>query len=181
MPIERAGRIIRGGGVVAYPTEGVFGFGCLPDDAAAVLRILDIKNREPTAGLILLGAEAAQLVGWIGVPADDERLASSPDRPVTWIVPAHPEVPLWVRGAHENLAVRITRHPVAARLCRAARSPIVSTSANVSGRPPARNAFVLRRQFRGLVDCIVPGHCGPHHGPSEIRELETGRVLRPAT
>lgn len=180
MPIERAGRIIREGGVVAYPTEGVFGFGCLPDEPQAVLRILEIKQREPTRGLILIAADAGQLDGWIAPRVDSSRLAAPADRPVTFVVPSEPGVPLWVRGAHDTLAVRVTTHPVAAALCRAARSPLVSTSANVAGRRPARNAFVLRRQFRRLVDCIVPGRCGPYRGPSEIRDLESGEILRPA-
>ena len=82
-------------------------------------------------------------------------------------------------GINPGIAVRLTTHPVAAALCTAVGSPLVSTSANISGRPTARNRHVLRRQFRPLVDYIVPGDCGPLSGPSEIRDLETGKVLRP--
>jgi L-threonylcarbamoyladenylate synthase len=185
VPIQCAGRLLRAGGVVAYPTEGVYGFGCLPDDAAAVLRILDIKKRELTQGLVLVAADVGQLDGWISLPDDapdlDSTLDSTAEYPITWIVPADDAVPAWVRGDHAGLAVRITRHPVAAALCRAARSPLVSTSANVAGRPPARNAHVLRRQFRRQVECIVPGRCGPAKGPSEIRDLLSGKVVRPAS
>ena len=53
--------------------------------------------------------------------------------------------------------------------------------ANLSGKPTARNRFVLRRQFAGVVDYIVPGDCGPASGPSEIRDYASGRVLRPRT
>jgi len=180
IPLQRAGRVLRSGGVVAYPTEGVYGLGCLPRDEAAVRRILGIKRRDPAMGLILIAADPAQLAEWVDARVHIEELHSTPGQPVTWIVPSAPSVPFLVRGHNTGIAVRITQHPVAAALCRAATSAIVSTSANISGRPPARNAFVLRRVFGPLVDCIVPGRCGPAIGASEIREWESGRIIRPA-
>jgi len=179
-PIQHAARILQNGGVVAYPTEGVFGLGCLPNDFAAVSRILQIKERDPTMGLVLIAANLAQLEHLIRLPDNSTPLTSSDDNPVTWIVPATDNVPPWIRGNHDGVAVRLTTHPVARALCAAADSALVSTSANVSGRPPARNSFVLRRGFNALVDYIVPGECGPTPGPSEIRDLRTGQTLRPA-
>jgi L-threonylcarbamoyladenylate synthase len=179
-PINRAARILRGGGVVAYPTEGVYGLGCLPDEFMAVSRVLDMKERDPALGLVLIATDLDQLHGWIELPGKSPELKSSSDNPVTWIVPATDEVPYWIRGEHSGLAVRMTTHPVAAALCNATDSALVSTSANVHGRPPARSVFVLRRSFGALVDYIVPGKCGPASGPSEIRELSTGKVLRSA-
>jgi L-threonylcarbamoyladenylate synthase len=84
-----------------------------------------------------------------------------------------------LRGQHTSLAVRITSSPVAKALCLAAESPLVSTSANLSGKPTARNRFVLHRQFANVVDYIVPGDCGPSSGPSEIRDFISGKILRP--
>jgi len=179
-PLRRAARILRSGGVVAYPTEGVFGLGCLPDDFAAVSRVLAIKDRDPAMGLVLIATDIEQLGGWIELPEATSELKTSSDNPVTWIVPATDEVPYWIRGEHAGLAVRITTHPIAGALCDAADSALVSTSANIHGRPPTRNPFVLRRLFGALVDYIVPGECGPASGPSEIRELASGRVLRSA-
>lgn len=177
IPIHRAGRILRSGGVVAYPTEGVFGLGCIPDDAGAVIRILSIKKRSPALGLVLIASSIDQLEDWAELP-EAVSLESSMERPVTWIVPAAINVPYWIKGEHHGLAVRITTHPVASALCDAADSVLVSTSANVAGSPPARTAYVLRRRFRSLVDCIVPGRCGPAAGASEIRDLKTGNVIR---
>jgi L-threonylcarbamoyladenylate synthase len=166
--------------VVAYPTEGVFGLGCLPDDVEAVARILDIKKRDMSMGLVMIVSDPAQLEGWTNLDTEEIELESSDERPVTWIVPATDEVPKWIRGKHDSIAVRQTTHPVARLLCELVDSPLVSTSANLSGRPPARNAHILRRRFGALVDYIVPGDCGPASGPSEIRDLRTGQVLRPA-
>ncbi len=176
-PIVKAARIVQSGGVIIYPTEGVFGLGCDPANQRAVERILAIKRRKASQGLILIAANRRQLDPWIETHAD---LTSDATHPITWIVPASRFVPAWIRGEHPGVAVRLTSHPVAAALCEIAGSAIVSTSANISGRPPARNTYVLHHQFRALVDCIVRGDCGPSVGPSEIRVLGSEKVLRKA-
>lgn len=175
----RASEVLLGGGIIAYPTEGVFGLGCLPDDVDAVERLLAIKQRSPRKGLILIAARPEQFDDWI--EASDCRALPKPDprQPVTWIVRPAVRVPAIVTGDNPGLAVRITTNPVAAAICDAVDMPIVSTSANIAGRPVARNAFILRRNFGHLVDYVVPGECGPASGPSEIRELATGSILRP--
>ena len=179
MAARRASEVLLGGGVIAYPTEGVFGLGCLPDDIDAFERVLAIKQRSPLKGLILIAARAGQFDDWIDPAARNVLPEPDPGQPVTWIVTPAPRVPAIVTGDNPGLAVRITTNPVAAAICAAVGMPIVSTSANIAGRPIARNAFILQRSFGHLVDYVVPGECGPASGPSEIRELETGRVLRP--
>ncbi len=179
MYIARAADVLLAGGVIAYPTEGVFGLGCLPDDSDAVIRILRIKQRDPAMGVILIASDPQQLDGWVSLSDGLALPEPDPAKPVTWIVPAGPLAGPLVRGKHAGLAVRLTTNPIAAAICDAVDSPIVSTSANVSGKPTARNRYVLRRQFAGRVDFIVPGDCGPASGPSEIRDIVTGKVLRP--
>jgi L-threonylcarbamoyladenylate synthase len=176
--IARAAGALLAGGVIAYPTEGVFGLGCMPDDPAAVARLLSIKQRDVAQGLILIAARRAQFEPWIAGGAA-QLPDPDPQTPTTWIVTASEYVPVWVRGRHAGLAVRLTTNPVAKELCMAVDSPLVSTSANVAGRPVARNRFVLRRRFGACVDYVVAGDCGPAAGPSEIRIFSTGEVLRP--
>jgi len=177
--VTRAAACLLRGGIIAYPTEGVFGLGCLPDDFAAVRRLLQVKQRDAAKGLILIASNPDQLAGWmssadgLAIPEPD------PAHPVTWIVSPGPDVNPIIRGDNNGVAVRITTHPVAAAICDAVGSPVVSTSANLSGRPAARNRIVLHRQFRHRVDYIVPGDCGSVSGPSEIRDLTSGKVLRP--
>ena len=179
LSVAVAAETLLGGGVVAYPTEGVFGLGCMPDDPEAIIRLLAIKRRDSGKGLILIASRHEQLEGWIAMDA-----SSLPDpdpaTPVTWIAPADAGVSRLVRGNHAGLAVRLTTNPTAVALCDAIDSPLVSTSANLSGQPVARNAYILRRKFGDLVDYIVPGQCGPACGPSEIRDLATGAVIRAA-
>lgn len=177
--VTQAADVLLRGGVIAYPTEGVFGLGCLPDDQRAVQRVLEIKRRDANKGLILIAANADQLECWIDLPGGASLPAPDPQHPVTWIVPPGPAVTPLLRGEHENIAVRITTNPTAKALCLAAESPLVSTSANLSGKPTARNQNILRRQFGSVVDFVVPGDCGPASGPSEIRDFNTGTILRP--
>ena len=178
-PADKAAEILRSGGVIAYPTEGVFGLGCLPDNLMAVRRILDIKPRDPSKGLILIAANQSQLDGWTDLPEETCLPDPDPGNPVTWIVPAAARVAPEVRGDNAGIAVRITTNLVAQAICLSAQSAIVSTSANLSGEEVAEDQASLHRQFGGLVDYIVPGDCGPSSGASEIRILATGEVLRP--
>jgi L-threonylcarbamoyladenylate synthase len=179
MFLEHAAEVLCSGGVIAYPTEGVYGLGCLPDEDAAVARVLQLKHRAASKGLILIAAEAAQLEDWIDLPADHSLPNPDPAHPITWIVPPGPFIHPLLCGENIGIAVRLTTNTVARALCNAVDSPLVSTSANLSGRRTARNRYVLRRQFMQRVDYIVPGDCGPVDGPSEIRDLLTGKVLRP--
>ena len=179
--IVYASDVLIRGGVIAYPTEGVFGLGCLPDDLPAVERVLEIKRRDASKGLILVAAEMAQLAGWISIPDGDALPEPDPAHPITWILPPGPKASPLLCGEHETIAVRLTTNPIARALCTAVDSPLVSTSANLSGKPTARNRYVLRRQFADVVDYIVPGECGPASGPSEIRDYRSGRILRPRT
>lgn len=176
--IAKAADTLLGGGVIAYPTEGVFGLGCIPDDDDAVVRLLALKQRDPDKGLILVAAHKAQLDDWIEA-GGDSLPDPDPGRPTTWIAAPQPHVSPLLRGRHPGLAVRLTTNPTAAALCNAVGGPITSTSANIAGQPVVRNRYVLRRRFGALVDYIVPGNCGPAAGPSEIRDLASGKVLRP--
>lgn len=178
MPIRLAVDALLAGGIIAYPTEGVYGLGCLPDEPRALARLLEIKARDAGKGLILLAARPAHLRGWV----DDADLARLPapkaDSPVTWLARPGPRASPLLTGVHRTIAVRLAANPVARAICEGAGMPVTSTSANRSGEPAAANRVLLRRRFRGLVDYIAPGDCGPARGPSEIRVLETGKVIR---
>ncbi len=179
--IRQAARAIWDGGIVAYPTEGVYGLGCLPGSAEAVLRLLQLKSRSVDAGLIVIAAELEQLEDWIQPDRKEaRRLRGKPKQATTWIVSARPDTPSWLTGGRETLAVRVTTHPVAAALCREADTALVSTSANVSGRPPAVTALGVRRRFGEALDCVLAGAVGPDRGSAtEIRRAQNNALLRP--
>lgn len=174
---------LRRGGVVAYPTEAVWGLGCDPFDERAVMRLLALKRRPVNKGLILIAASPAQLaplVAWETMPASrrDTVLESWPG-PHTWTVPVTTRVPTWIRGAHASVAVRVSDHPTVVALCTAFGGPLVSTSANLAGKPPAFRRAELDPALAGLLDAICEGETGGLAAPTPIRDAMSGEVLRP--
>jgi L-threonylcarbamoyladenylate synthase len=178
--LREAARRLQAGAVVAYPTEAVYGLGCDPLDAEAVQRILAIKGRPVHKGLILIAADFDQLQPFLGRLANAHLTAvqATWPGPHTWLLPAAPHCPTWLTGRHATLAVRVTAHPVAAALCRAAGMPLVSTSANRAGHPPARTALRVRRCCGAEVDYIVPGPTGGLRRPTAIRDARSGELVR---
>ena len=178
--VARAARVVRGGGVVAYPTEAVFGLGCDPRDRAAVMRLLAIKRRSWRKGLILIAADFAQLEPYVVLPPEPRRtevLASWPG-PHTWVLTARGAAPRWITGGRDSLAVRVTAHPIARDLCVRAGMALVSTSANVSRRSPHRRVLALRHELGRSLDCVLAGELGGLAQPTVIRDGRTGHVLR---
>ena len=177
-PLRRAARWLQEGGIVAYPTEGVYGLGCDPFDARAVQHLFDLKRRPRHKGLILLAADFSQIEPFLDLTsAMRERLLAVWPGPVTWIVPVTTEMPNWlVRDG--SVAVRVTAHPLAAALCRAFSGAIVSTSANPSGRPPARNALQARRYFPDEQVFVLSGATGGLSRPTPIYDARGGQKLR---
>lgn len=167
------------GGVLAYPTESCFGLGCHPASATGLRRILALKRRPMHKGMIVVGADWAQLAPYVA-PLNREqqaRLADYWPGPVTLLLPASRRVLPLLRGRHRKLAVRITAHPETARLCRLLGSALVSTSANRAGARALKSARACQRQFGPRV-LTVPGRIGQRRQPSTIIDFETGRVLR---
>ncbi len=178
--MARAADAILAGGVIACPTEAVYGLSCLPRDRQALERLLDLKNRPAEKGFIVAAAAIEQLQGLVeveGSPMIEEIRASWPG-PVTWILPAHADAPEWLFGASQDLAVRVTAHPILAGLCEQC-GPLVSTSANLSGAEPARSARQVAEYFAGQLDYILDGKLGDSGRPSEIRHGLDGAILRP--
>ncbi len=176
-----AARWVRTGGVVAYPTEAVYGLGCDPWNGEATRRILEMKQRSEAKGLILIAASFEQLNPFVASLEADRMaliLATWPG-PYTWLLPVRPETPAWLKGQHATLAVRVTAHPLAAALCRAAGRALVSTSANRATRHPARTALEVQLRLGGAADYLLSGPCGGRAQCSSIRDGRTGRLLRP--
>jgi L-threonylcarbamoyladenylate synthase len=144
--------------------------------------VLAIKHRSWRKGLLLIASELSQLERFVELPAGMRRaeiLASWPG-PVTWVLPARARVPPWISGSRDTVAVRITDHPLARALCARVGHAIVSTSANVSRRPPLRSVRHVRRQLGPAVDYVLAGELGGLDNPTVIKDARTGRILRHA-
>ncbi|WP_110651327.1 L-threonylcarbamoyladenylate synthase [Salinicola peritrichatus] len=168
------------GGVIAYPTEGVWGLGCDPDDERALAALIALKGRASDKGLILIAGTIEQLGPWLeGLDeASMARLDASWPGPNTWLVPDNGRAKPLLRGSHPTLAVRVSDHPLVQELCGSWGGPLVSTSANRAGEAPAMSADAVRETFGDAIDAIVEGPLGGRDRPSTIRDLMTNRILR---
>jgi L-threonylcarbamoyladenylate synthase len=173
---------LRAGGVVAYPTEAVYGLGCDPENRAAFDRLFAIKRRPPTQGVLLIAADFAQVERYIdlaAVPAEAmHRARATWPGPHTWIFPRSAVTSSWLAGAHSGIALRVTAHPLAAELCRAFGGALVSTSANRHGEPPARTADAVRAALGDEIDAVLNGSVGGLERPTPIRDAISGDTVR---
>ncbi len=166
-------------GVIGYPTEAVYGLGCLPE-REPVARLLRMKRRSPRKGLILIAANPAQLSDYVDFSDDRidfSQISSTWPGPVTWLLPARPGLPKWLIGDHIRLAVRVSDHPLVQALC-VRTGALVSTSANPAGSPPARDAARVRAYFGGQLDYVLSGRLGKQQKPTEIRDAVSGEIVR---
>ncbi|MBF8268364.1 MAG: hypothetical protein HW386_73 [Gammaproteobacteria bacterium] len=179
--ITQASRYLARGGVIAYPTESVYGLGCNPWEAKAVERILTLKQRDPAKGLIVVAATIEQLEPLVDLTSAVPlaTIMNTWPGPVTWVLPEKKGVPVWLRGAQGGIAVRVSAHPLVQALCLAA-GLLVSTSANPEGYTPAKTANRVRAYFGNQLDYIVPGPTGRADSPTEIRHAVSGKLLRPS-
>ena len=181
--IDQAGQQLREGGVLAYPTEAVFGLGCDPRNEAALARIFELKHRPAGMGVLLIASDFAQVEPFIDLEAVplsmlDEAWSTWPG-PCTWVFPRAAAAPDWIAGAHAGIAVRVTAHQPAVALCRAFGGALVSTSANVHGQPPARSLSELEQAFGAGLDGVLDAPLGDLDRPTSIRDVVTGAIIRP--
>ncbi|MCW8807453.1 MAG: Sua5/YciO/YrdC/YwlC family protein [Rhodanobacter sp.] len=180
--IAAAAALLRSGGVLAYPTEAVFGLGCDPHNRQAFEHVFALKQRPPTQGVLLIAADFAQLERYVELSAVPgsvmQQVRASWPGPRTWIFPRSAEAPDWIAGAHAGIALRVTAHEPAAALCRAFGGALVSTSANPHGQPPARSASAVEAYFGDRLDGLLDAPLGGQLNPTEIRDALSGAIIR---
>ena len=178
--IDKAVAILHEGGVLAYPTEAIFGLGCDPSNQVAIQHLLALKKRSSDKGLILMAANMQQLEPYILPLANDLKqkiLATWPGF-ITWIVPARTHISTSLTGKRRTLAVRVSDYSLCRQLCQKFGSAIVSTSANLSGLTPAITTDEVIQQFPQNLNAILDHPVQGRHCPSEIRDAKTGDILR---
>ena len=170
---------LKRGGVIAYPTESCYGFGCDPSNRRAVQRILKVKQRPQHKGLILIASHYRQVARYIQplTPAEQLKLQQDGAQAITYLMPVKPSCPRWLRGRHNTLAVRMTAHPFAQGLCRSVNSALVSTSANLSGQRSVKTYAECQRMF-GKKVWVLRGRVGKRKRPSTIKVWGGDRIVR---
>lgn len=181
--IRVSAQMLREGGLVAFPTETVYGLGALASNPRAVLRIFEVKRRPPDNPLILHICKIDQLLEIAShVPEGALKLAEKfwPG-PLTLVLPKASRVIKEVTGGLEKVAVRMPAHPVALALVREAGEPIAAPSANISGRPSPTEAQHVIEDLYGLVEIILDAGETVHGLESTIIDMTTDPpvLLRP--
>ncbi len=180
--VDSAVAALRAGGVIAYPTEAVYGLGCDPLNESAVARLFALKKRPPTQGVLLIAAEFAQVEKYIDLATTPvsarARACTTWPGPHTWVFPRSATTPAWLAGGHTGIALRVTAHPLAAQLCRIFGGALVSTSANRHGEPAARDAAQVRALFGDRLGYILDGVTGGLERPTPIRDAISGEFVR---
>ncbi len=181
--IAQAADVLRRGGLVAFPTETVYGLGANALDSAAVSHIFEAKGRPASDPLIVHIAEPAQLTDIaIDIPALAWRLVEAfwPG-PLTLVLPRGAALTSNVSAGTATVAVRMPRHPVALALLRAARLPVAAPSANLFARPSPTTAQHVLEDLQGRVDLVLDGGATSIGVESTVLDLtgQTPRVLRP--
>lgn len=167
---------IKKGGVIAYPTEYCYGLGCDPLNRKAVDKIIKLKGRSKTKGLIVIAGKNSELKSLI-CPISPNEVSKYWPGPYSLILKTMKNVPKNLTGRHEKIAVRITKHELVKQICKYLNSPLVSTSANISGHRPLKNYRDCARTF-GVNVMVLPGLTKFARKPSTLIDLESKNILR---
>ena len=180
MPLRIAVETLQQGGIVAYPTEGVYGLGCDPYNEEAVKKLLYLKKRSSEKGFILIASHWTQISA-LTEPVPEVLLQKALDSwpgAINWVFPASERVPPLIQGKFSGVALRVTAHPMAQALCDAFGKAIVSTSANYPNQEPAKDAKTVQRQIGHKINYILPGSVGGELNPCPIIDLLSNQIFR---
>jgi L-threonylcarbamoyladenylate synthase len=170
---------LKSGGIIAYPTEAVYGIGCDPYNKDSVKKITQIKKRESRKSYILVASELSQLSNLININSLSEEVLNSWPGHNTWLIKPKKNIPSWLMDNENGLiAIRVSSHPEIVKLCQFFKNPIISTSANISGNKILKNHHDVERILGSYLDYLVLGNVGEHPEPSIIKDMKTGKVIR---
>ena len=175
--IDKGIQILKQGGVIAFPTDTVYGLGADAFNSNAVKRIYDIKKRPKHLPLPLLIGDIKQL-DILAEPLSEIALFLARrfwPGGLTLVVPKAVRLPGYL--GNTNIAVRVPAHPVCLALIQAINNPLIGTSANISGRPSALTAGEVRQQLGNEVDLIIDGGRCPGGGESTVVDVTGGEVV----
>jgi L-threonylcarbamoyladenylate synthase len=181
--LREVAAVIHRGGVVAYPTDTLYGLAADPWNEDAISRVFAIKGRDAVQAIPLIAADREQVEAKLGAlsPLAARLAGEFWPGPLTLVVPALPSVPRALLGAGDTVAVRVPDHPVATALARAVGHPITSTSANPSGQPATDDAATVLAIMGDRLDGVLDAGRTPGGPPSTLVDTcgAEPRLLRP--
>ena len=181
--LARAAAIVRDGGIVAYPTDTLYGLAANPASAAAMAQLYRIKGRpvDLAVPLVASGLDQIEAAGGVLDPASHRLAGAFWPGPLTLVISAWPRLDQSVHAGLGTVAIRVPDHPVARMLADACGWPITSTSANVSGEPATMEPERVRLALAGNLDGLIDAGPSPGGPPSTIVDARAGvpRLIRP--
>ena len=167
-------------GVIAHPTDTIYGLGCLANNPAGIKKIIELKKRDMSKGFILLASDIQYLIPYIDTGMSEnllKKISQPSETPTTFLVPKSDELSPLLAGVNELLAIRITSNPLIKFFCENTDSALISTSANLQGKKVATSKRELKRYFGNDLDYALPPS-GYNSQPSRIINLITGERIR---
>lgn len=177
--LKRVRHHLRQGGIIAYPTESCYGFGCDPFNYRAITKIINLKGRSKTKGLIVIAGTLSQLHKLLRpLPATDyPKLNEYWPGFYSLLLPVTNKAPRNLIGQHTKIAVRVSQHPLVRQLCQTLHLPLVSTSANKSGCRTLKTQRECIQRF-GQQVLVLPGLTSFAKKPSTIIDWPSRQILR---
>jgi len=178
--LNQAVAVIKSGGIIAYPTEAVFGLGCDPFNEQAVMELLSLKERPVEQGLILIASNIRQVLPLIKPQHANDLARALKTWPghATWIFPKSNIVPSWVSGKYKSIAIRVSKHPIVKLLCDELNHPLISTSANISKQNDLDSIKSIQQTFDDKIGFYIDAPTGNEKKASPIRDAHTLQTLR---
>ena len=167
-------------GIIAHPTDTVYGLACLANNPNAIKELIDLKKRDLDKGFILLASDVDYVLPYIDTNLDVNlinKLGQLTRVPTTYLVPKSASTSSLISGSSDLVAVRITSDPLVRYFCENTGSALISTSANLQGQKVASNMAELKAYFNQALSYALPPN-EYNSEPSIIIDLVTGKRHR---
>lgn len=174
----RAAAVIRGGGIIAFPTETYYGLGVDPFNKDGLECLFKLKQRSLSKAILLIIDNLSQLDRLIiSYPEPYQALIDTHwPGPLTLIFPALANLPELLTGGSGTIGIRMSSSEIATQICKSCGTPITATSANISGKPPAASVEEVVRYFGDKIDLIIDGGVAAAPQCSTIAAIQGGRI-----
>ncbi|VAW50931.1 Hypothetical YciO protein, TsaC/YrdC paralog [hydrothermal vent metagenome] len=176
--IRHAAHIIKIGGIIAYPTDTIYGLGCDPYNACAIDNLNAIKQRPTNKSFILLAGSIQQIEPLLVINKQQKNLIEKTLEPTSWVIEANQYAPSWLTDKKNTLTIRLSKNKTVQKLCAALNRAIISTSANPATKTPAKNSLELHQYFHCNIDKILATQKKLTAKPSKIIRLCDNYIIR---
>ena len=177
--VDEAVKFLNKGELIGYPTEAVYGLGCDPWNKESVNKISKLKGRSPDKPFLMVISSKDQLEDLVDVSSLTDKVWMSWPGHTTWLIKAKDSVPSWMKDKQTGkVGIRMSEHPVVVDLCNLFKKPLISTSANISGKSEIKDPSVFKKTFMTEIKYLVDGHIGNYQKTSIIIDMESEQKIR---